>query len=135
MAFNSVFEDFNVPMDAKKPFGDDSAPTPKQLVLSAICGCSGMDVVSLLKKYKQVVKTFEMEAQASHTEVHPIVFKEVKLKYILHGELDANKVIEAVQLSQTKYCSVSAMITKAAPIFYEIYLNDEKLSEGKSEFE
>ena len=134
MTFNTALDDFNVSMDAKKPIGSDSAPTPKQLVLAAICGCTGMDVISLLKKYKQITKTFEIEAHASPTDAHPIAFKEVKLKYMFQGELEIEKVKEAVRLSQTKYCGVSAMISKAAPIFYEIYVNQEKVADGKSEF-
>lgn len=134
MTFNTALDDFNVPMDAKKPIGSDSAPTPKQLVLAAICGCTGMDVISLLKKYKLIVKTFEIEAHASPTDAHPITFKEVKLKYMFQGELEIEKVKEAVRLSQSKYCSVSAMISKVVPIFYEIYVNQEKVADGKSEF-
>lgn len=134
MAFNTAIDDFSIPMDAKKPIGTDSGPSPKQLVLAAICGCTGMDVISLLRKYKQTAKTFEIAAQASLTEVHPIAFKEVRLKYLFKGELDLEKVKDAVHLSQSKYCGVSAMISKAAPIFYEIYVNEERISEGKSEF-
>ena len=134
LTFNTELDEFNVSMDAKKPLGSDSAPTPKQLVLAAICGCTGMDVISLLKKYKQNTKAFEIEAQASPTDTHPISFKEVRLKYTLRGELDPEKVKEAVHLSQTKYCSVSAMISKAAPIVYEIYVNEEKIADGKSDF-
>ena len=134
MTFNTALDEFNVPMDAKKPIGSDSAPTPKQLVLAAICGCTGMDVISLLKKYKQAVETFEIEAEAGPTDIHPIVFKKVKLKYRLQGKFDIEKVKEAVRLSQSKYCGVSAMISKSAPIFYEIFINNEKVADGKSDF-
>ncbi|PIS10952.1 MAG: hypothetical protein COT73_06660 [Bdellovibrio sp. CG10_big_fil_rev_8_21_14_0_10_47_8] len=121
-------------MDGKRPIGDESGPSPKQLVLAAICGCTGMDVISLLRKYKQETKTFEIDAEASATEGHPVMFKEVKLKYQLSGDLDIEKIKEAVHLSMTKYCSVSAMISKAAPINYEIFLNSEKIGAGEANF-
>lgn len=134
MSFNATIGDFNVLMDTKSPIGSDSAPSPKQLVLAAICGCTGMDVASLLKKYKLNPDFFEIEASATIGDGYPATFKEVNLKYHLKGALDLEKVKEAVYLSQSKYCGVSAMIAKCAPITYEIYLNGEKSASGEADF-
>lgn len=121
-------------MDARSPMGSDSAHTPKELVLAGICGCTGMDVVALLKKFKQSFDRFTIEAESELTQGHPSVFKEVKLAFKFWGVLDSEKVIEAITLSQTKYCGVSAMLAKAAPITYDVFLNDQKINSGRAEF-
>lgn len=125
---------FKTEMDAKSPIGSDSAHSPKELVLAGVCGCTAMDVVALLRKYKQPLERFSVEAESDLTEGYPAIFKEVKLTFKLWGSLDSQKIIEAVHLSQTKYCGVSAMIAKACPITYEIFLNDSKIGEGQAAF-
>ena len=122
-------------MDAKRPIGTDTALTPKELVLAAICGCTAMDVASLMRKYRQTMNRFEVSAEASVVEnAHPAVFKEVVLTYLVTGDIDAAKLIEAIDLSQTKYCSVSAMISKAVPIRHRVYLNDKEIHSGEAHF-
>lgn len=135
MRFTTEVDGHSVPMDSKSPFGDDAAITPKQMLVSAICGCTGMDVVALLKKYRQPLDKFEIEAEALMTEgAYPIVFKEVQLVFKIEGALDKEKVLEAVTLSQTKYCSVSAMLSKAFPIHYSVQLNSETIGAGSATF-
>ena len=135
MRFTAEVDNHSIPMDTKQPIGDDTAATPKQLLIAAICGCTGMDVVALLKKYHQPLIKFEIEAEASVTEgVHPIVFKEVQLVFKLEGALEKEKVLEAITLSQTKYCSVSAMLSKSFPIRYTIQLNSENIGAGSAQF-
>ena len=119
----------------KPPIGEDTAITPKQMLVAAICGCTGMDVVALLKKYRQPLSKFEIEAEASVTEgAHPIVFKEVQLIFKIDGALEKKKVLEAITLSQTKYCSVSAMLSKSFPIHYTVQLNSEVIGAGSAQF-
>lgn len=133
--FTAEADDHRVNMDTKPPLGADKALTPKQLVVAAICGCTGMDVVALLKKYKQPLESFLIEAETSLIEgAHPTVFKEVLLVFKIKGALDPAKVMEAVTLSQTKYCSVSAMLSKAVPISYEVEMNGEKIGNGHADF-
>ncbi len=135
MKFTSETDGHRVEMDSKPPFGTDTAMTPKQLVLAGLCGCTAMDVVSLMKKHKQPLESFEVEAEASQTTGgHPAVFKEVHLVFKLKGVLDVEKVLEAVMLSQTQYCGVSAMISKAAPIDYVVELNGKSIGAGRAEF-
>lgn len=134
--FTAEVDNHTVAMDTKPPIGKDTAITPKQMLIAAICGCTGMDVVALLKKYKQPLSKFEIEAEASVTEgPHPIVFKEVQLVFKLEGSLEREKVLEAITLSQTKYCSVSAMLSKAFPINYTIQLNSENIGAGIAQFQ
>lgn len=136
MRFIANVENHSVSMDAKPPIGEDTAITPKQMLVAAICGCTGMDVVALLKnKYHQPLSKFEIEAEASVTEgAHPIVFKEVQLDFKIEGALEKEKVLEAIMLSQTKYCSVSAMLSKSFPIHYSVQLNSENIGVGSAQF-
>ena len=135
MRFLATVENHTVPMDTTPPIGQDTAATPKQLVIAAICGCTGMDVVALLKKYNQPLTKFEVEAEAILTEgTHPVVFKQADLIFKLEGPLEKEKVLQAIALSQSKYCSVSAMMSKAFPIHYTVQLNSEIIGEGSASF-
>lgn len=134
MTFVSTDGNNSVTMDTQAPMGDGRALSPKQLCLASICGCSGMDVVGLLKKFKQDVKMFRVEADAPVTEGYPAVFAFVMLDFFLDGNIESAKAIEAVHLSQSKYCGVSAMIAKACPIRYRIHVNGVKVHEGESAF-
>lgn len=136
MQFHAAMDQYETLIDAKPPIGSGSGPTPKQLVLSAISGCTGLDVVSLLKKYRQAFESFVIEADASQTEgKHPVVFKEIHLQFRVTGPVEPEKLLEAIRLSQTKFCGVSAMIAKTAPIHYRVELNGQEIGTGQSAFE
>lgn len=135
MKFEAVSDGHKVVMDAKSPLGTDSAPSPKSMVLVAICGCTAMDVIALMKKYKQEVKSFVLESEAEIVEKKmPKIFSLVRLVYRLEGNIEKTKLVEAVRLSQSEFCSVSAMIARACPIEYKIYLNNEFVGEGRATF-
>ena len=135
MRFTSETGGHSVVMDAHSPIGSDSGFTPKELVAAAISGCTGLDVVALLRKYKEPLESLEMVVDVEQTEkVQPTVFKDVTLTFMLKGNLNKEKVIEAVNLSQTKYCGVTAMITKTAPVHYKILLNGEEIGAGEASF-
>ena len=135
MKFTAEADNHRVEMDAKSPIGSDTALTPKQLLLASISGCTAMDVVALLRKYKQPLDSFQIEADASLTEgVQPAVFKEIKLVFKLKGDINAEKALEALKLSQTKYCGVSAMVFKSVPISYSVELNGTSIGTGKADF-
>lgn len=125
---------FRIQMDSSKPFGDELAPTPKQLVLASLCGCTGMDVIGLLKKNKQTPDKFKIEAEAGFFDTHPHELKDIKLKYYIDGPCDAAQVSDAVNLSQTKYCAVSSMVSRGTTITYEVSLNGKQLPSGKADF-
>ncbi len=121
MAFESQLGNHTVRMDTAPELGDDSGPSPKQLVLAGLAGCTGMDVVSLLKKMRVDYTSFEIDIEADLTEEHPIVFSEIRIRYLIAGKnLDHTKVEKAVNLSQERYCGVSAMLKKNSPINYSI---------------
>lgn len=125
MAFDSQLGNHTVRMDTMPEMGDDSGPSPKQLVLAGLAGCTGMDVVSLLKKMRVEYDAFEISTEADLTEEHPKVFSEIRLVYRFKGEnIDQAKVEKAVNLSKDKYCGVSAMLKKNGPITYSIEYAD-----------
>jgi putative redox protein len=134
MLFNLEMGNHRVSIDAPEPFGANSAPSPKQLTLGSLCGCTAMDVISLLRKHKQDVHSLRIEADAPKTSGQPSVFASVHLRYYLDGTLDEDKVLEAIHLSQSKYCGVSAMIDKIAPISYDVFVNGKSVGSGKAEF-
>ncbi|MBY0482156.1 MAG: OsmC family protein [Chitinophagaceae bacterium] len=103
--------------------GLDSGMSPKKLVLAGLCGCSGMDVVDILKKMKVVFSKLDVSASAEQTDEHPKVFKSIEMVYRADvAEADLDKLKRAVSLSQEKYCGVSAMLEKHCKISYRIEL-------------
>ena len=121
MAFNSQLGNHMVRMDTTPEMGDDSGPSPKQLVLAGLAGCTGMDVVSLLKKMRVDYTGFEIDIETELTEEHPKVFSEITMVYRVFGkDLDEKKVEKAITLSQDRYCGVSAMLKKNSAVNYRI---------------
>lgn len=135
MRFNTQVDNHQFLMDAKSPIGKGSAPTPKEMVAAGIIGCTAMDVIALLKKYKQLPSKFDVgiDVQTS-TGQQPAVFTSAMIHYKVEGSVEPEKLKEAVVLSQTKYCGVSAMLSKAFPIEYKIELNSEIIGTGKADF-
>lgn len=135
MKFHAVSDGHLVAMDAKSPIGTGTAQTPKELVAAGLGGCTAMDVVALLKKHKQSYESFELDVDiVPTTGTHPIVFQSAVVTFTLKGNIDKNILLESVKLSQTKFCGVSAMLSKAVPLTYKVILNNELIGEGKAEF-
>jgi putative redox protein len=99
-------------------------PSPMESVLMALCGCTSVDVVSILKKKRQEITGLRVSAQATQADAPPRVFTHIKLTYAVHGKLSRKAVEDAVSLSKHKYCSVSLMLEKAAKVEYEIVYPD-----------
>lgn len=130
MAFDSHIDKHTIRIDTGGMLGDDSGPGPKKLLLSSLAGCTGMDVVSLLNKMRVTFTGFEMDIAADLTEEHPKVYSEIRLVYRFFGNnINKDKVEKAVQLSQEKYCGVSAMLKKNCPIVHSIEYVEEKAPE------
>lgn len=101
--------------------GDKAAGnSPMELVLIALCGCTGYDVVSILQKKREPFTSLEVRAQAERAADPPSVYTEIKLSYRIGGKVSRKAVEDAVRLSKEKYCSVSAMLDKTAKITAEI---------------
>lgn len=99
-------------------------PSPMEAVLMALCGCTSVDVVSILKKKRQALTGLRVSAVAEQAPDAPRVFTKIKLTYVVSGKLSRKAVEDAVTLSKEKYCSVSKMLEKAAAIEYEIVFAD-----------
>ncbi len=107
-----------VTMDGPENFGGSNAGIrPKELLLISLMGCTGSDVVTILDKKKVKYSNFEMNVTAEQQEEHPQVYTKMHLEYVFYGKNLPEKDIErAIELSLTKYCSVTAMLQKAMPI-------------------
>ncbi len=99
-------------------------PSPMEMVLMALCSCTSVDVVSILKKKRQELTGLRVTADAKQAETAPRVFTHIHLTYAVRGKLSRMAVEDAVELSKNKYCSVSKMLEKAAVVDYEIVYPD-----------
>jgi len=101
--------------------GSGQGLRPKALMLTALAGCTGLDVASLFKKMRIVVEGIEIDVQAELTEVQPTYYNKVKVIYKFYGkDFEKEKIEKAVKLSQDKYCGVSEMFRKFSELSYEI---------------
>lgn len=107
-----------VTMDGpEKLGGSDAGVRPKELLLMALAGCTGSDVVSILQKKRVNLTDFEINITAQQTEEHPKVFAEIDLEYVFYGKDIKEKDVErAIDLSTNTYCGVSVMLKKAINI-------------------
>lgn len=91
--------------------------SPMELVLVAVAGCTGVDVVNILEKKRQRPERFELGVRAKRADIHPKVYTEIEVTYHLWGgHLQIKDIEQAIQLSEEKYCSVSAMLRGSARI-------------------
>jgi len=90
---------------------------PMELLLAGLAGCTGHDIVSILKKKKQPLEDFRIKARGKRADSYPMVYTDIEIEYLLWGDGLSPKAIEqAIQLSEEKYCSASAMLAKTAEI-------------------
>ena len=107
-----------VVMDTKNEVGGSEAgSTPKELMLMALAGCTSMDVIPILKKKRSPVVAYECNVKGTKREEHPKIFTEIQIEYVFFGDgIKADDVEHAIDLSKTKYCSVSAQLATSAKI-------------------
>ena len=104
--------------------GRDYGPSPRPMMLAALSGCTGMDVVAILGKMQMPFDSFALEISAESASQHPHVYTAVTIHYIFSGaEVEREKVEKAVKLSLEKYCPVAATLKHTAEIGYEIVIN------------
>lgn len=115
-----------VVMDAARDMGGaDSAVRPVELTLIALGGCTGIDVLNILRKMRLKIRSFEIRIRGERVEEEPKVFREIWVKYIVHGDVPEKSLKRAIDLSRSKYCSVGAMLGKCAEIHYEYEVNPD----------
>jgi putative redox protein len=122
MAFESTVGRHSVPTDAPLEVGgDDSAASPKKLMMVSLAGCTGVDVVEILKKMRVEIDDLQITVEAELTDEVPSVYSSMHIIYRFRGkDLAMDKLKRAVELSQDKYCGVSMMYKKIMDISWEI---------------
>lgn len=121
MAFDSQINGHHIIIDTVAAGGGDNAgPNPKPLMLSALAGCTGMDVVSVLTKMRANFSDFSIDVEADLSDEHPRVYTEIRVHYFIKIN-EPEKMEKAVNLSKDTYCGVSAMLAKICPVKFEIH--------------
>ena len=118
MNFTGNIDGFRVDTDASESFGGtDAGPQPLRFLLLGVAGCTAMDVISILRKKRQRVSGFEVEAWGSRVDEHPKVYDAIEVVYKVRGRgVDPEAVERAIELSKPRYCPAIAMVGKAADI-------------------
>ncbi len=113
---------FELPLGVSSEAGGaDDGFRPMELLLVGLAGCTAMDVISILEKKRQQVTSFEVKTQGQRAADHPRIFTDIEIEYIVTGHnIDPAAVQRAVELSESKYCSAQAMLSKAARITNKI---------------
>lgn len=127
MAFEAEVNGHKLMLDAdEKVGGTNKGPRPKPLMLVALAGCTGMDVISILKKMRVEPSKFRVWVEAEQTEEHPKHYTAMKVIYEFWGKnLPLESINKAIGLSEEKYCGVSAAYRKGMTITHEVRINEE----------
>jgi len=127
MLFESVAPEGNVMIDAaEENGGQGKGLRPKAMMLTALAGCTAMDIASLLKKMRAEVTDFKIEVEANLTDEHPKIYDKVKVIYKFFGtDFQKDKIEKAVNLSVETYCGVMEMFRKFAEVSIEIQYIDK----------
>jgi putative redox protein len=102
-----------------------TASSPMELVLIGLCVCTGYDVASILGKKREPFTSLEVRAEADRAATPPTVYTEIRLVYRVGGSVSHKAVVDAVKLSEEKYCSVAAMLHNTAKISYVIEYSEK----------
>ncbi len=128
---------FTIPLDANKAHGGHGAGiSPMELMLTALAGCTAMDVISILQKKQQKVTAFEVQVEGVRADEHPKVYTQMWVKFIVTGHgVDEKAVERAIELSRDKYCGASATLRHTAEIHYSHEIIEAESAETKDEAE
>jgi len=133
MQFNALVNGHTIIMDApERVGGEDNGPIPKPFVLAALSGCTGMDIAAILRKAQREVKELNIIVTGELSKQQPIEYLSINVLYNFTGD-EANKeeALNAVNLSQDKYCGVSHMLKKAIPVTWEVNYNGISIFNNK----
>ena len=134
MQFNALVNGHTIVMDApERVGGEDHGPIPKPFILSALAGCTGMDVVSILRKADKEVKDFDLKVIGEISKKPPIEYVAIHVVYTFMGDNENQEAaLTAVTDSQEKYCGVSHMLKKILPVTWEVNYNGHQIFTNKS---
>ncbi len=134
MQFNALVNGHTIIMDApERVGGEDNGPIPKPFILAALSGCTGMDIVAILRKAGTEVSDLNIRVTGELSKQAPIEYVSMHVVYEFKGEqAHEAAALDAVQLSQEKYCGVSHMLKKALPITWEVQYNGVKRFDNRA---
>lgn len=129
MQFNALVNGHTIVMDAPpRAGGEENGPIPKPFILTALSGCTGMDVVALLRKANLAIDDFSLKVTGELSKQQPLEYIAIHIVYDIKGkDADRDAVLKAVNDSQEKICGVSHMLKKALPITWDINFNGEEI--------
>ncbi len=115
-------------MDGPRKFGgQDAGPRPMELFLVGLGGCTAYDVVTILEKKRLNITDLEVELDADRAETHPKIYTDIRIHFRIFGhDIPEKAVKQAIELSETKFCSASAMLKKSAEITISFEINPPK---------
>lgn len=96
--------------------GQNLGARPMQLLLMGLGGCTSMDILSMLKKMREEVKSYKVEIEAERATEHPMVFTKIHIHFIFEGNIKKENIEKAIKLSMEKYCSATHILNKTAEI-------------------
>lgn len=134
MQFNSLINGHTIVMDApERVGGEDNGPIPKPFVLTALSGCTGMDIVAILRKEQKEVQDLNIKVTGELSKTQPLEYVAMHVLYDFKGE-ESNKEAakKAVTDSQEKYCGVSHMLKKALPVTWQVNYNGTEIFNNKA---
>ena len=129
MQFNALVNGHTIIMDApERVGGEDHGPIPKPFVLTALSGCTGMDVISLLRKQGRQLKDLNLKVSGKISKHPPIEYVSANIVYEINGnDEDQQAAYDAVMTSQEKICGVSHMLKKIIPVTWQIIYNGSEI--------
>lgn len=137
MQFNALVNGHTIVMDGpEKVGGEDNGPIPKPFVLTALAGCTGMDIAAILRKANKNPGEFDMKVIGEISKRAPIEYIGIHVIYDFKGtEENKEAALNAVTDSQERYCGVSSMLKKALPVTWEVNYNGVQIFSNKLEAE
>jgi len=135
MQFNALVNGHTIVMDGpEKVGGEDSGPIPKPFVLTALAGCTGMDIAAILRKADKNPDEFDMKVIGEISKCQPIEYIGIHIIYEFKGSKENKEAaLNAVTDSQEKYCGVSSMLKKALPVTWEVKYNGVEIFNNKKQ--
>ena len=133
MQFNALVNGHTIIMDGpERVGGEDNGPIPKPLLLTALTGCSGMDVVTILRRAGKEIKNLTITVTGEISKQVPIEYTAIHLVYSFEGkEQFSDDALKAVTDSQEKYCGVSDMLKKIIPVTWDVIYNGHTIFSNK----
>lgn len=135
MQFNALVDGHTIVMDAPgKVGGEDNGPIPKPLILTALAGCTGMDIAAILRKANKNPANFDMKVTGEISQRTPLQYIAIHVVYDFKGNNENKEAaLNAVTDSQEKYCGVSSMLKKALPLTWEVNYNGQQIFNNRKE--